>query len=163
MKIRPTKGLTFDDVLLVPKRSPVASRNDVDTSTWLTPTVRLRIPIISANMDTVTEAKMAIAMARAGGIGIIHRFMSIAAQARQVEEVKRAQGFVVEHPRSISVRASIAEAKRVMRQYDVGGLVVTNGADELVGLVTQRDILFAPDDTAAVGTVMTPPDQIISV
>src|SRR5437764_15431318 len=76
-KIRSTKGLTFDDVLLIPKRSPVASRHDVDPSTWLTPTIHLRMPIVSANMDTVTEAPMAIAMARAGAIGIIHRFMTI--------------------------------------------------------------------------------------
>ncbi|MBN1220189.1 MAG: IMP dehydrogenase [Anaerolineae bacterium] len=163
MKIRPTKGLTFDDVLLVPKRSPISSRQDVDTSSWLTPTIKLRLPIVSANMDTVTEARMAIAMARVGGIGILHRFMPIEAQARQVEQVKRAQGFVVEHPRSISQAASIAEAKTMMKQHDVGGLVVTNGRDELVGLVTQRDILFAPDDSAPVGSVMTPPDQIISV
>jgi IMP dehydrogenase len=163
MKIRPGKGLTFDDVLLVPKRSPIASRQDVDTSTWLTPTIRLRIPIVSANMDTVTEAPMAIAMARTGGIGIIHRFMTIEAQVGQVERVKRAQGFIVEHPRAIAQNATIAAAKQMMEQYDVGGLVVTNGTDELVGLVTQRDILFAPDDTAAVGSVMTPPDQIITV
>jgi len=163
MKIRPTKGLTFDDVLLVPKRSPIASRQDVDTSTWLTPTIRLRIPIVSANMDTVTEAPMAIAMARAGGIGIIHRFMTIEAQVRQVERVKRAQGFMVEHPRAIAQTATIAEAKQMMERYDVGGLVVTNGTDELIGLVTQRDILFAPDDHAIIGSVMTPPDQIISV
>ncbi|MCB0224690.1 MAG: IMP dehydrogenase, partial [Anaerolineae bacterium] len=77
MKIRSTKGLTFDDVLLVPKRSPVTSRRDVDTTTCLTPTINLRVPIISANMDTVTEAPMAIAMARSGAIGIIHRFMTI--------------------------------------------------------------------------------------
>jgi len=163
MKIRPAKGLTFDDVLLVPKRSPIASRQDVDTSTWLTPTIRLRIPIVSANMDTVTEAPMAIAMARAGGIGIIHRFMAIEAQVRQVERVKRAQGVMVEHPRAIAQSATIAKAKQMMERYDVGGLVVTNGTDELIGLITQRDILFAPDDTAAVGSVMTPPDQIITV
>jgi IMP dehydrogenase len=163
MKIRSSKGLTFDDVLLVPKRSSIASRQKVDTSTWLTSTIRLRIPIVSANMDTVTEAPMAIAMARAGGIGIIHRFMSIEAQVSQVERVKRAQGFIVEHPRAIAQNASIAQAKQMMERYDVGGLVVTNGTAELIGLVTQRDILFAPDDQAVVGSVMTPPDQIISV
>ena len=116
MKIRATKGLTFDDVLLVPKRSPVASRQDVDTSTYLTPTIRLRIPIVSANMDTVTEAPMAIAMARAGGIGIIHRFMTIEAQVRQVRQVKRAEGLMVEQPRSITQEATILEARRLMEQ-----------------------------------------------
>jgi len=163
MKIRATKGLTFDDVLLVPKRSPVTSRQDVDTSTLLTSNIRLRIPIISANMDTVTESSMAIAMARAGGIGIIHRFMPVEIQARKVRRVKRAEGFMVEQPRSISQDANIFEAKRLMKYHEVGGLVVTNGADELVGLITQRDILLAPDDSALVGSVMTPPDQIVSV
>ena len=80
MKIRKKRGLTFDDVLLVPKRSPFASRQDVDTATWLTPSIKLNIPIISANMDTVTEAAMAIAMARIGGIGILHRFMTVERQ-----------------------------------------------------------------------------------
>lgn len=163
MKIRSTKGLTFDDVLLVPKCSPVASRKDVDTSTWLTPTIRLQVPVVSANMDTVTEAAMAIAMARAGGIGIIHRFMTIEAQARQVARVKRSEGFIVENPYAISPEASIAEARRLMKQHEVGGLVVTNGRDELVGLITRRDILLAPDHEATVGSVMTPPERIISV
>ena len=162
MKIRPTKGLTFDDVLLVPKRSPVSSRQDVDTATWLTPTIKLNVPIVSANMDTVTEYAMAIAMARVGGIGIIHRFMTIDQQVRQVRRVKRAEGFMVEQPYSISVKASISEARRLMHQREVGGLVVTNGEDELVGLITQRDVVLAPDESAAVGSVMTPPDQIIS-
>jgi IMP dehydrogenase len=162
MNIRPTKGLTFDDVLLVPKRSLIASRHDVDTSSWLTPTIRLRAPVVSANMDTVTEAAMAIAMARAGGIGIIHRFMTIENQARQVARVKRAEGFMVEHPHSISQQASIAEARALMQRLEVGGLVVNNGGDELIGLVTQRDVLLAPNDNAPVSSVMTPPDRIIS-
>ncbi|RME74254.1 MAG: IMP dehydrogenase [Chloroflexi bacterium] len=161
--MRPTKGLTFDDVLLVPKRSPVKSRQEVDTSTWLTPGIRLQIPIVSANMDTVTEAAMAIAMARAGGIGIIHRFMTVEQQARQVARVKRAEAFMVEHPYAIRQDATIAEARRLMQVHEVGGLVVTNGGEELIGLVTQRDVLLAPDETAPVGSVMTPPDQIVSV
>ncbi len=162
MKIRPTKGLTFDDVLLVPKRSAVASRQDVDTSSWLTPTIRLRAPIVSANMDTVTEAAMAIAMARAGGIGIIHRFMTIENQAKQVARVKRAEGFVVEQPHAIDQAATIAQARLLMTRLEVGGLVVTNGGKELIGLVTQRDILLAPDESAPVSSVMTRPDRIIS-
>ncbi|MCL4303204.1 MAG: IMP dehydrogenase [Anaerolineae bacterium] len=162
MQIRPTKGLTFDDVLLVPKRSPIASRQEVDTSSWLTPTIRLRVPVVSANMDTVTEATMAIAMARAGGIGVIHRFMSVESQARQVARVKRAEGYIVEHPHAIDQNSSIAQARILMRRFEVGGLVVTNGGDELVGLITQRDILLAPDDQAPVASVMTKPDQIIS-
>jgi IMP dehydrogenase len=163
MKIRPTKGLTFDDVLLVPKRSPITSRQDVDTSTWLTPAIRLHIPIISANMDTVTETALAIAMARAGGIGIIHRFMTIENQVKQVKRVKRAEGFMVEQPYSIALESSIAQAHQLMNRYEVGGLVVTNGENELIGLVTQRDIVLAPDDNAPVSSVMTHPDQIISI
>jgi IMP dehydrogenase len=163
MKIRPTKGLTFDDVLLVPKYSRVTSRQEVDTATWLTPKIRLQIPVISANMDTVTEAKMAIAMARAGGIGIIHRFMAVETQARQVERVKRAEGFIVESPRAINQEAAVAEARQLMERHEVGGLVVSNRAGDFVGLITQRDILLVPDDGAPVDSVMTRLDEIISV
>jgi IMP dehydrogenase len=162
MKIRQQKGLTFDDVLLIPKRSPFASRQDVSTATWLTPTIRLQVPIISANMDTVTEATMAIAMARAGGIGILHRFMTVEQQVRQVQRVKRAEGFIVENPYSVDEAATLAQARKLMQQHEVGGLVVTNGNGRLVGLITQRDLLLAPDDQITVGEVMTPPDQIIS-
>ena len=162
MKIRQTKGLTFDDVLLIPKRSPVSSRQDVNTITRLTPTIDLQLPILSANMDTVTEATMAMAMARIGGIGIIHRFMTMEQQVRQVRQVKRAEGFLVEHPYTVAHNATIGQAKALMQRYDIGGLVVTNGGDHMIGLVTQRDLLLAPDDQASVQSVMTPPDQIIS-
>lgn len=163
MFIRPTKGITFDDVLLVPKRFPLASRQDVDTSAWLTRTICLHIPILSANMDTVTEANMAIAMARAGGLGIIHRFMSIEEQVKQVQRVKRAEGLMVENPHAIHQDASIAEAIKLMKMYEIGGLVVTNGGDQLIGLITQRDVLFAADTSAPVHSVMTKPEKIISV
>ena len=93
--------MTFDDVLLVPKRSSIRSRRDVSTETWLTRGIRLHIPIISANMDTVTEARMAVAMAQQGGIGILHRFMSIEKQVESVRRVKRAENMVVEHPLDI--------------------------------------------------------------
>jgi IMP dehydrogenase len=162
MKIRSTKGLTFDDVLLVPKRSPVASRQDVDVSTYLTGAIPLRIPIISANMDTVTESDMAVAMARAGGIGIIHRFMTVEGQVKQVKQVKRAEGFMVEQPYSIPIDSSIGQARELMKSRGVGGLVVINGHHELVGLVTQRDIVLAADDNASIGLVMTSSDQMIS-
>ncbi|MFN8444210.1 MAG: IMP dehydrogenase [Caldilineaceae bacterium] len=162
MKIRPQKGLTFDDVLLIPKRSPVASRQDVETTSWLTPKIQLRVPIVSANMDTVTEAKMAVALARIGGIGILHRFMTVEQQVRQVEQVKRAQGYMVEHPYTIADSATVAQARQLMNRHDVGGLVVTNGNSKLVGLVTQRDLLLAPEPKAAITTVMTQPDRIIS-
>ena len=163
MIIRSTKGLTFDDVLLVPKCSPIASRKDVDPSTQLTETIKLRTPILSANMDTVTEAKMAIAMARAGGLGVIHRFMSIDAQVKQIQQVKRAEGFIVDDPHSIAEKASIAQARQAMKRHGVGGLIVTNGNKRLIGLVTQRDVLLAPEDDDPVGTVMTQLDSIVSV
>jgi IMP dehydrogenase len=162
MKIRKAKGLTFDDVLLIPQRSAVTSRQDVNTSSWLTPKIELQIPIISANMDTVTETAMAIAMARIGGIGIIHRFMTVEQQVRQVRQVKRAEGFIVEHPYTIEQNRSIDRAQKLMQEHDIGGLVVTNAEGKLVGLVTQRDLLLAPDELAPVSTVMTPDDQMIS-
>ena len=162
MKIRPTKGLTFDDVLLIPKRSPVASRQDVDTSTLLTPQINLQVPIISANMDTVTETAMAIAMARSGGIGIIHRFMSIERQADQVRQVKRAQGFIVEHPYSIQDSSPVAQAEKMMSKYNVGGLVVCDESGGMVGLITQRDILLAPEELTQVNELMTRLEDIVS-
>lgn len=171
MKIRKHKGLTFDDVLLIPKRSPVSSRQDVETTTSLTPTISLNVPILSANMDTVTEATMAIAMARIGGIGILHRFMTIEQQVRQVKLVKRAEGLIVDSPHTIAADAPIAQARHLMRRYDIGGLVVTASAGALstganphamIGLVTQRDILLAPDDQAPVQSVMTKPDAMVT-
>ncbi|CAN5843360.1 IMP dehydrogenase [soil metagenome] len=162
MKLRTAKGLTFDDVLLIPQRSSVASRQDVNTSSWLTPKLAMNIPIISANMDTVTETAMAIAMARIGGIGIIHRFMTIEQQVRQVKQVKRSEGFIVENPYTIEQNRTIARAQKLLQEHDIGGLVVTNAEGKLVGLVTQRDLLLAPDEQAAVRTVMTPQDQIVS-
>ena len=163
MKIRNMKGLTFDDVLLIPKRSPIASRSDVDTSAWLTPEICLRVPVISANMDSVTEAEMAMAMARVGGMGIIHRFMTVEQQTRQVQRVKRAEGLIVENPYAINQQATISDAKKQMKSFDIGGLVVTNGGTELIGLITQRDVLLAPDDSAPVSSVMTRPNHIVSV
>ena len=161
-KIRPTKGLTFDDVLLVPKRSPVASRQNVDTSTWLTSQINLQVPIISANMDTVTETAMAIAMARTGGIGIIHRFMSIERQADQVRQVKRAQGFIVEHPYSIQDTSPVEQAEKLMAKYNVGGLVVVDERGTMVGLITQRDILLAPEELTQVNQLMTRLEDVVS-
>ncbi|MFW5940845.1 MAG: IMP dehydrogenase [bacterium] len=162
MNVRHKKGLTFDDVLLVPRRSSFRSRQDVDTATRLTPQISLQIPVVSANMDTVTEAGMAIAMARAGGIGILHRFMSIEHQAQQVARVKRSEGFMVEDPYTISQDATIQEADKLMADYEVGGLVVTNGKNKLVGLITQRDVLLAPHDGLKVKDAMTLPDDLIT-
>jgi len=174
MNIRKTKGITFDDVLLLPKRSSIRSRSEVDTSTWLTPAIRLNAPVISANMDTVTEASMAIAMARIGGIGIIHRFMSVSQHAKQVAKVKRAEGFMVESPYTISPDVTIAEAQSTMERYDVGGLMVIaqsnstsdstpdNAKNQLIGIISQRDVLLAPSDPLFVRDVMTEGAKIVT-
>jgi IMP dehydrogenase len=163
MIIRPSKGLTFDDVLLIPRRSAIRSRHDTDTSTCLTDSILLRVPVISANMDTVTEAAMAIAMARAGGIGMVHRFMSVEQQARQIAHVKRSQGYIVPNPYSIGPDATIHEAAEAMKRHEVGGLVVLAGDGRFRGLVTHRDILLAPSDARHVNEVMTPAEKVVSV
>jgi IMP dehydrogenase len=144
MNLRNSKGLTFDDVLLVPKRSSIRSRNEVSTATFLTKSISLNLPIVSANMDTVTEANMAIAMARAGGIGIIHRFMTVSRQVKQIERVKRAEGFIVSDPYRIDQKASLDEAERLMENHGVGGLIVTQNKKKVIGIITRRDIFLAP-------------------
>jgi IMP dehydrogenase len=161
MNLRPETGLTFDDVLLVPQRSRIRSRSSVDTSSWLVPGIRMAIPIISANMDTVTEAPMAIAMAQAGGIGIIHRFMSIQRQAEAVRRVKRSESFVVENPITIRPEAPLAEARSKMAEADIGGLVVADEAGRLLGMLTNRDILLAPQGDLQVQDVMTPRQRLV--
>ena len=163
MKLRAETGLTFDDVLLIPKRSDVTSRSAVDTSTELVPGIRLAIPILSANMDTVTEAPMAIAMAQAGGIGILHRFMSIEEQAAQVRQVKRPESFVVENPHTISPQSLVGEARQRMRQEGIGGLVVTTDDNRLLGIITTRDVLLAPDDALPVEVAMTPRERLLGL
>ncbi len=162
MKIRPSKGLTFDDVLLLPRRSSISSRRQVDTSTRLTDRIRINIPVVSANMDTVTETSMAIAMANAGGIGIIHRFMPIEIQVKQIKLVKRAQAVMVEHPYCIDGYASVIQARELMRKYDVGGLVVIEGSGQVIGIVTMRDVNLAPPKLTQVSEVMTGRDRLIT-
>jgi IMP dehydrogenase len=161
MKLRQETGLTFDDVLLAPKRSAIRSRGDVQTSSLLVSDIRLSIPIISANMDTVTEAAMAIAMAQAGGIGILHRFMSITRQVEMVRRVKRAEGFVVEHPVTIRAEASLAEARQTMVDSLIGGLVVVDQEGHLLGMLTARDILLAVESDLQVKDLMTPRDNLV--
>ncbi|MGB9672749.1 MAG: IMP dehydrogenase [Anaerolineales bacterium] len=161
MKIRENVGLTFDDVLLVPKRSTIMSRKNIHTDTFLTPQIQLSIPIVSANMDTVTESEMAIAIARLGGIGILHRFMTIPQQAEMVQRVKRAESFIVEHPMTISPSAALSEALVKMRDSDIGGLVVVDNENHLLGIITTRDILLAPSLETLVENAMTPREKLI--
>ena len=162
MKIRKDPGLTFDDVLLVPRRSNIRSRRDVSTAARLTSTITLQMPIVSANMDTVTETRMAIAMARAGGIGILHRFMSIERQVEMVMRVKRAESMVVEEPLSIQPDATVREARAMMAEAEVGGLIVVSPENRLLGMVTARDVLLAPDPEASVSSVMTSAENLIT-
>ncbi len=161
MKVRPVTGLTFDDVLLVPRRSSIRSRKDASTRTWLTPQLRLEIPLVSANMDTVTETRMGIAIAHQGGIGILHRFMPIEAQAEMVERVKRAENLVVEEPIAILAGSSIEQARQQMVEEEVGGLMVVDGSGQLLGMVTTRDVLLADKGSDTVESVMTPRSRLI--
>jgi len=161
MKIRSSKGLTFDDVLLLPKKSPIVSRHDVNTSTQLTREITLRIPLISANMDTVTESSMAIALAHAGGIGMVHRFMPIDQQVKQIEKVKRAEGFIIENPYSILATETISHTISMMHARGIGGFIVKDGEGRLVGLVTHRDVAMALDGKAPISQVMTPATKLI--
>ncbi len=136
------EALTYDDVLLVPKRSPVVSRKDVDTKTKLSKNIWLNIPLVSANMDTVTESGMAIAMAREGGIGIIHRFLTIENQAAEVLKVKRSESLLIETPHTITTDKTIREARELMEEKGIKGLLVTDYSNRLIGILTNRDIQF---------------------
>lgn len=163
MKIRDAEGLTFDDVLLVPKRSSIASRTAVNTRARLTRQISLAIPIVSANMDTVTESAMAIAIARAGGLGVIHRFMPVERMAAEVKRVKRAESYIVEKPATVLPTVTVDAAREAMESQGIGGLLVVGDDGELLGLLTTRDVLLAPDPLATVGTVMTPRAKIVTV
>jgi IMP dehydrogenase len=161
MKLRADPGLTFDDILMIPRRSMIRSRKDVSTETWLAKGIRLHIPIISANMDTVTETRMAVVMAQQGGIGILHRFMSVARQVESVRRVKRAENMVVEQPLSIAPEMTVQQARAKMADAGVGGLVVVDETNHLLGVVTTRDVMLAENAQALVSQVMTPREQLI--
>ena len=147
------EGLTFDDVLLVPRKSEVLPR-DVDTSVTLTKGIKLNVPLISAAMDTVTDARLAIAMAREGGIGIIHKNMSIEEQANQVDKVKRSEHGVIIDPFFLSPEHRISDALALMERYRISGVPITEGP-KLVGILTNRDLRFETDYTRRIGEVMT--------
>ena len=161
MNTRPDFGLTFDDVLLVPHRSAIRSRKDVSTDSWLVPGIRLSIPIVSSNMDTVTETRMAVAMAQLGGIGILHRFMTMEQQADCVRRVKRSESIIVESPLTISPDASLEQARQRMAEVDVGGLMVVDGENHLLGMVTSRDVLLAARGDIPLSQVMTPRERLV--
>ncbi len=148
------EGLTYDDVLLLPAASSVMPR-DVSTATWLTRGIRLPVPLVSAAMDTVTEADMAIAMAREGGIGILHKNMTAEAQADEVRRVKRSESGMILDPVTIGPDAPVSDARAAMARHSIGGIPVVDDAGRLVGIVTNRDLRFQADGTAAVHTIMT--------
>jgi IMP dehydrogenase len=148
------QGLTFDDVLLVPKRSPIVSRSQTNLRTKLSRNITLNIPIISANMDTVTESGMAIALAREGGIGIIHRFMTIDDQVDEILKVKRSESVMIEQPYTIKPDLTVAEAKKAMTEFSVSGLLVEEGG-KLFGIITRRDITFEKNNKLKVSELMT--------
>ena len=150
------EGLTFDDVLLVPAQSEVLPK-DVNLSVQLTSKIKLNIPIISAGMDTVTEAKMAIAMARQGGLGIIHKNMSIEEQAEQVETVKRSENGVITDPFFLTPTHQVYDAEHLMGKYRISGVPIVNNEEEqkLVGIITNRDLRFIQDYSLIIDEVMT--------
>ncbi len=147
------EGITFDDVLLAPAFSQVIP-NQVDVSTWLTKKIRLNIPLMSAGMDTVTEHRMAIAMARQGGIGIIHKNMSIQAQAEEVDKVKRSENGVITDPFSLTPDHTLADADALMAKFRISGVPITEGK-KLVGIITNRDLKFETDYTKKISECMT--------
>ena len=146
MEIR--EGLTFDDVLLVPKFSDISSRSQTNLSTKLSRNISLNIPLISANMDTVTEAPMAVVMAREGGIGIIHRFLTIEEEVNQVLKVKRSGSVMIENPYTIQPEQTIQNAFNLMNEKGVSGLLVTNADSTLAGILTERDVLFESSNSS---------------
>lgn len=148
-------GLTFDDVLLVPKRSHIISRSQTDLKTKLSRNISLDVPIISANMDTVTESGMAIALAREGGIGIIHRFMTIEDQVDEVLKVKRSESVMIEQPYTIRSDMTVYDAKKMMNEYGVSGLLVEEDGRKLTGIITQRDITFEKNMKLEVSELMS--------
>ena len=155
------EGLTFDDVLLVPAESETHP-NDTDTSTKLTRDIRLKIPMVSAAMDTVTEALMAITMAQAGGIGILHRNMDIETQAEHVRAVKRYESGMVTQPITITPGATLGEALALMRESGISGVPVADDNGKLVGILTNRDVRFAENESQPVRELMTA-DNLIKV
>jgi len=148
-------GLTFDDVLLLPALSELMP-SEADTSTRITRRLRLRVPLVSSAMDTVTEARMAIAMARQGGVGVLHRNLSIEEQAQQVDLVKRSEAGMVTDPVTCGPDATLADVERLCAHYRISGVPVTNDDGTLVGIVTNRDIRFENDLSRRVADVMTP-------
>src|SRR5918911_2209384 len=153
------EGLTFDDVLLVPAESAVLP-NQVSTRTRLTPRIELEIPIVSAAMDTVTEASLAIALAREGGLGILHRNLSIEDQVAEVDKVKRSESGMIVEPVTLPPDASVGDALALMKRYHISGVPITSADGKLVGILTNRDLRFQRDTAQPVSALMTSRDLV---
>lgn len=162
MKIKSSLGLAYDDVLLVPQRSKVAHRGDVSLKTQFSRHLALKIPLVSANMDTVTESAMAIALAKEGGIGIIHRFMTIEKQAEEVKKVKRHEGFILEKPFTLGPLATLEEALKKSKIHDVGSFLILDSKSRLLGILSRRDMLFVENLNTPVKNLMTPFAKLIT-
>ncbi|HCM81813.1 MAG: Inosine-5'-monophosphate dehydrogenase [Candidatus Gottesmanbacteria bacterium GW2011_GWA1_42_26] len=155
-------GLTYDDVLLVPQRSFIDHRLDVSTKTKLTRHIDLSIPLVSANMDTVTESGMAIALAREGGIGIIHRFMTIQDQVEEVKEVKRTVGFLLYAPYTIRPKTPMQKIWQISREKHVHSFIVVDGENHVLGILSKRDYMFEGNNGKEAGALMTPFEKLIT-
>ncbi len=153
------EGLTYDDVLLLPAYSEILPR-DVNTSTLLTRNIRLNVPLVSAAMDTVTEAQLAIAMAQAGGLGMLHKNMSIDLQAAEVRKVKRSESGMIQDPVTVHEASTVGDAVKIMREYKIGGIPVVDENNKLKGIITNRDLRFQKDLSKPVAGVMTSTDLI---
>lgn len=154
-------GFTYADVLLIPKRTPLSSRSEADLKTRFTKNITLNIPLVSANMATVTEHKMAIAIAREGGLGIIHQFCTIEEQVEEIKRVKRSTSYIIENPLTVSDNITIKEAVDTMQKEGVTSLLVTKNED-LVGIFTSRDYLFEDNLNRIISEVMTPKEKLIT-
>lgn len=155
------EALTYDDVLIVPKRSAIRSRSLIDTRTLLARGLEINIPIVTANMDTVTESAMAIAVSRLGGLGVLHRFMTIEENVEEVRRVKRAESFAVENPYAMHPRSTVAQARVFMEERGISGILITTPERRLLGIVARRDILFEDNEQKKLAEVMTPRSRLI--
>jgi IMP dehydrogenase len=148
------EGLTFDDVLLIPRRSAILPR-ETDVTTRFTREIKLNTPLVSAAMDTVTESRMAIAMAREGGVGVLHKNMTIERQCDEVDKVKRSESGMILKPVTLPPTATIADALEIMKKFSISGIPIVDGSRKLVGILTNRDLRFAPDTSLKVTELMT--------
>jgi IMP dehydrogenase len=161
MKDFSTEALTFDDVLLVPGRSQVLPA-EVDLSVDLAPGIHLKLPLLSAAMDTVTEARLAIALAREGGLGVLHRNLPIEQQAEEVDKVKRSESGMIVDPITLTPDSTVGDAEAIMSKYHISGMPITENGHRLVGILTNRDVRFVTDMTLPVRQLMTPAGQLVT-